>query len=131
MLHDYSFCCLHCFMSIVVSMKIQQHGKMGVSCRFDAFERNAKANIRSPIVLTVLNGFYFCRHFYVTRLSYYDINKDKKPLLVLVLVLLCVALVLLGVSCLHFLESRTWKSSPTKSQNYITKLNLICDSSQN
>ena len=69
-------------MSIVVSMKIRQHGKMGLSCRFDAFERYAP--IRPPIVLTVLNGFNYVVISILRIPVYYDINKYKKPCLPMV-----------------------------------------------
>ena len=51
MLHIYIFVVYIVLMSIVVWMEIRQHEKMGLSCRFDAFERNATAPIRPPYCL--------------------------------------------------------------------------------
>jgi hypothetical protein len=78
------------FMSIVVLMKIRQNRKMGVSCRIDTVERKATAAIRPPYCFNCVKWFYLCSHFYFTRFSYYDINNDNKPSLLLVLLVVVV-----------------------------------------
>jgi hypothetical protein len=71
-------------MSIVVSMKIQRNWKMGVSCRSNAFERNATAAIRLPYCLNCVKWFLFMYLFlwYVFQLLRYQ--QQQKAIVVVV-----------------------------------------------
>jgi hypothetical protein len=58
----------------ILAMKIRQHGKMGVSCLFDAFERNATGAITPPYCFNCVKWFVFMYSFlcYASRLLRYQ-----------------------------------------------------------
>ena len=69
-------------MSTVVSMKIRQNRKMGVSCRIDAFERYTTAAIRPPYCLNCVKWFLFMYLFLCYAFQLLQYQQQQKAIVV-------------------------------------------------